>query len=179
VHTQAAAQAEAKLAESKKVLRPIGSGHGPSERVKALMSELNMQAPSAMSAEPAIASPPSASSAAAAAALVAAAAVPLHSVTAGRQYVVCAPVSLRRAPVIGAAPHAGAGAELVPGAIVRGTGLRADASGSVHVRVGAVDRASHAAMVSRSCACVGSPCLRHCGHGASIGGGGWRAHAGR
>jgi hypothetical protein len=25
--------------------------------------------------------------------------------------------------------------------------------------------------VSRSCACIGSPCLRHCGHGASIGGG--------
>jgi hypothetical protein len=29
-----------------------------------------------------------------------------------------------------------------------------------------------AAAVSRSCACIGSPCLRHCGHGASIGGGG-------
>jgi hypothetical protein len=28
-----------------------------------------------------------------------------------------------------------------------------------------------AAAVSRSCACIGSPCLRHCGHGASIGGG--------
>jgi hypothetical protein len=27
-----------------------------------------------------------------------------------------------------------------------------------------------AAAVSRSCACIGSPCLRHCGHGASIGG---------
>jgi hypothetical protein len=26
-------------------------------------------------------------------------------------------------------------------------------------------------VVSRSCACIGSPCLRHCGHGASIGGG--------
>jgi hypothetical protein len=26
--------------------------------------------------------------------------------------------------------------------------------------------------VSRSCACIGSPCLRHCGHGVSIGGGG-------
>jgi hypothetical protein len=25
--------------------------------------------------------------------------------------------------------------------------------------------------VSRSCACIGSPCLRYCGHGASIGGG--------
>jgi tartrate dehydratase alpha subunit/fumarate hydratase class I-like protein len=24
--------------------------------------------------------------------------------------------------------------------------------------------------VSRSCACIGSPCLRYCGHGASIGG---------
>jgi hypothetical protein len=24
--------------------------------------------------------------------------------------------------------------------------------------------------VSRSCACIGSPCLRHCVHGASIGG---------
>jgi hypothetical protein len=29
-----------------------------------------------------------------------------------------------------------------------------------------------AAAVSRSCACIGSPCLRHCVHGASIGGGG-------
>eukprot|EP01047_Picozoa_sp_COSAG01_P036356 COSAG01_NODE_2839_length_6992_cov_15.825040_2_plen_192_part_00 len=28
------------------------------------------------------------------------------------------------------------------------------------------------AAVSRSCACIGSPCLRRCGHGASIGGGG-------
>eukprot|EP01047_Picozoa_sp_COSAG01_P019617 COSAG01_NODE_1095_length_11714_cov_9.062930_16_plen_84_part_00 len=26
--------------------------------------------------------------------------------------------------------------------------------------------------MSRSCACIGSPCLRHCGHGASIGDGG-------
>jgi hypothetical protein len=26
--------------------------------------------------------------------------------------------------------------------------------------------------VSRFCACIGSPCLRYCGHGASIGGGG-------
>eukprot|EP01047_Picozoa_sp_COSAG01_P052579 COSAG01_NODE_5543_length_4195_cov_1.542725_2_plen_84_part_00 len=24
--------------------------------------------------------------------------------------------------------------------------------------------------VSRSCACIGSPCLRHCVHGASLGG---------
>jgi hypothetical protein len=35
-----------------------------------------------------------------------------------------------------------------------------------------------AAAVSRSCACIGSPCLRHCVHGASIGGGGdcsWQA----
>jgi hypothetical protein len=29
-----------------------------------------------------------------------------------------------------------------------------------------------AAAVSRSCACIGSPCLRLCVHGASIGGGG-------
>eukprot|EP01049_Picozoa_sp_SAG25_P007205 SAG25_NODE_574_length_6809_cov_44.177943_7_plen_580_part_01 len=29
-----------------------------------------------------------------------------------------------------------------------------------------------AAAVSHSCACIGSPCLRHCVHGASIGGGG-------
>jgi hypothetical protein len=28
-----------------------------------------------------------------------------------------------------------------------------------------------AAAVSHSCACIGSPCLRHCVHGASIGGG--------
>jgi hypothetical protein len=28
-----------------------------------------------------------------------------------------------------------------------------------------------AAAVSRSCACIGSPCLRHCVHGASVGGG--------
>jgi hypothetical protein len=42
------------------------------------------------------------------------------------------------------------------------------------------------ARVSHSCACNGSPCLRHCVHGASIGGGagagggrGWRPHAGR
>eukprot|EP01047_Picozoa_sp_COSAG01_P001663 COSAG01_NODE_39_length_33243_cov_28.298558_9_plen_120_part_00 len=27
-----------------------------------------------------------------------------------------------------------------------------------------------AAAVSRSCACIGSPCLRRCGHGASTGG---------
>jgi hypothetical protein len=32
--------------------------------------------------------------------------------------------------------------------------------------------AAAVAQVSRSCACIGSPCLRHCGHGASIGGGG-------
>eukprot|EP01047_Picozoa_sp_COSAG01_P010836 COSAG01_NODE_467_length_16597_cov_10.933446_20_plen_164_part_00 len=31
---------------------------------------------------------------------------------------------------------------------------------------------AEAAAVSRSCACIGSPCLRRCGHGASIGGGG-------
>jgi hypothetical protein len=30
--------------------------------------------------------------------------------------------------------------------------------------------AAAAAAVSRSCACIGSPCLRYCGHGASIGG---------
>jgi hypothetical protein len=29
-----------------------------------------------------------------------------------------------------------------------------------------------AAVVSHSCACIGSPCLRRCVHGASIGGGG-------
>jgi hypothetical protein len=29
-----------------------------------------------------------------------------------------------------------------------------------------------AAAVSHSCACIGLPCLRHCVHGASIGGGG-------
>jgi hypothetical protein len=33
------------------------------------------------------------------------------------------------------------------------------------------------AAVSRSCACIGSPCLRHCVHGASIGGGGGGARA--
>jgi hypothetical protein len=32
------------------------------------------------------------------------------------------------------------------------------------------------AAVSRSCACIGSPCLRRCGHGVSTGGGGARAH---
>jgi hypothetical protein len=31
---------------------------------------------------------------------------------------------------------------------------------------------AEAAAVSRSCACIGSPCLRRCGHGASIGSGG-------
>jgi hypothetical protein len=31
---------------------------------------------------------------------------------------------------------------------------------------------ARAAAVSHSCACIGSPCLRHCVHGASIGGGG-------
>jgi hypothetical protein len=31
--------------------------------------------------------------------------------------------------------------------------------------------AAAAAAVSRSCACIGSPCLRHCVHGAPIGGG--------
>jgi hypothetical protein len=30
--------------------------------------------------------------------------------------------------------------------------------------------ATDAAAVSHFCACIGSPCLRHCGHGASIGG---------
>jgi hypothetical protein len=30
--------------------------------------------------------------------------------------------------------------------------------------------------VSRSCACIGSPCLRRGGHGASIGGGAERSH---
>jgi hypothetical protein len=35
----------------------------------------------------------------------------------------------------------------------------------------AMVEAAAAAAVSRSCACVGSPCLRCCGHGASIGGG--------
>jgi hypothetical protein len=42
------------------------------------------------------------------------------------------------------------------------------------------------AAVSRSCVCIGSPCLRHCVHGASIGAagsfewgrGGGRRHAG-
>jgi hypothetical protein len=34
----------------------------------------------------------------------------------------------------------------------------------------------HAA-VSRSCACIGSPCLRRCVHGAPIGGGGGEAAA--
>jgi hypothetical protein len=29
--------------------------------------------------------------------------------------------------------------------------------------------ATDAAAVSHFCACIGSPCLRHCGHGASIG----------
>jgi hypothetical protein len=29
-----------------------------------------------------------------------------------------------------------------------------------------------AATVSHSCVCIGSPCLRHCVHDASIGGGG-------
>jgi hypothetical protein len=32
--------------------------------------------------------------------------------------------------------------------------------------------AAAVALVSRSCACIGSPCLRQCVHGASIGGGG-------
>jgi hypothetical protein len=35
-----------------------------------------------------------------------------------------------------------------------------------------VAAAAAAARVSHSCACNGSPCLRHCVHGASIGGGG-------
>jgi hypothetical protein len=41
-------------------------------------------------------------------------------------------------------------------------------------------RAAAAAAVSRCCflACNGSPCLRHCGHGASIGGGGGGAGGG-
>jgi hypothetical protein len=30
-------------------------------------------------------------------------------------------------------------------------------------------RYNYAAIVSHSCACIGSPCLRHCVHGASIG----------
>jgi hypothetical protein len=35
--------------------------------------------------------------------------------------------------------------------------------------------AARASGVSHLCACIGSPCLRHCGHGASIGGHGpWR-----
>jgi hypothetical protein len=35
-----------------------------------------------------------------------------------------------------------------------------------------VSAAAAAAAVSRSCACIGSPCLRHCVHGAPVGGGG-------
>jgi hypothetical protein len=39
---------------------------------------------------------------------------------------------------------------------------------------------SAAAEVSRSCACIGSPCLRYCGHGASIGpGAGAPEHTGK
>eukprot|EP01047_Picozoa_sp_COSAG01_P019109 COSAG01_NODE_1053_length_11913_cov_4.198307_6_plen_79_part_00 len=34
----------------------------------------------------------------------------------------------------------------------------------------AAEREDMAAAVSRSCACIGSPCLRRCVHGASIGG---------
>jgi hypothetical protein len=34
------------------------------------------------------------------------------------------------------------------------------------------DEDEEAAAVSRSCACIGSPCLRQCVHGASLGGGG-------
>eukprot|EP01047_Picozoa_sp_COSAG01_P033062 COSAG01_NODE_2417_length_7736_cov_7.862511_6_plen_121_part_00 len=37
--------------------------------------------------------------------------------------------------------------------------------------------AAAAAAVSHSCACIGSPCLRHCVHGASIGGGGAEGQA--
>jgi hypothetical protein len=42
-------------------------------------------------------------------------------------------------------------------------------------RAEAAREAAAAAAVSLSCACIGSPCLRHCGHGASIGGGGGEA----
>jgi hypothetical protein len=36
---------------------------------------------------------------------------------------------------------------------------------------GALRAQESSAAVSRPGACIGSPCLRHCGHGASIGGG--------
>eukprot|EP01046_Picozoa_sp_COSAG06_P067823 COSAG06_NODE_17756_length_923_cov_0.759709_1_plen_129_part_10 len=37
--------------------------------------------------------------------------------------------------------------------------------------------AAAAAAVSHLCACIGSPCLRQCVHGASIGGGGGGGHS--
>jgi hypothetical protein len=43
--------------------------------------------------------------------------------------------------------------------------IRACRSEQAHARA-----KMEAAAVSRSCACIGSPCLRQCGHGASIGG---------
>jgi hypothetical protein len=45
--------------------------------------------------------------------------------------------------------------------------LRLARRASLAARIAA---AAAAAAVSRSCACIGSPCLRHCVHGASIGG---------
>eukprot|EP01049_Picozoa_sp_SAG25_P009057 SAG25_NODE_866_length_5015_cov_1.822213_3_plen_155_part_00 len=72
-------------------------------------------------------------------------------------------------------PAGGAG---MGGAPLRGYGLpyvAAGDGGPPKLREGpllSAEPKAAAAAVSRSCACIGSPCLRQCVHGASIGGGG-------
>eukprot|EP01049_Picozoa_sp_SAG25_P011574 SAG25_NODE_1434_length_3030_cov_2.096213_2_plen_320_part_00 len=78
-----------------------------------------------------------------------------------------------------AEPSAGAGEGEGEG---EGEGdLLASAQALLAARMEAAQAAAStaAAAVSHSCACIGSPCLRHCVHGASIGGGGAHAAAAR